>query len=343
MTGQMRTKEDFWFAHLRFWNNLQLFPREYGLKRTQVYKDSYFFLLSTQYNKISCYTSVYSEGQIEKGIYDTLFLEAREGPQNVKPDMDDIIMDRDILRAIFDKYKIGYRCFYSGGRSYHFYVDFPPMPVVNLYAMARNFVSEIDIGDLLDMHTVGNRRSIGRIPYTYNPKYERYAVYSMADDAKTLEEDSRKGKMRIAPITELQDTEILKYLNADDADYTVELMKPSENAFNGVYPDCVLSIMAKIRMKHHASHEERIHLAAYMYKLGHPLYEIIQAFKDTSDYNPVVAEQQVLSIISNNYNPYGCARVKLNLDICPFNKQKGYCHYIRNLSANTKLEKVEVK
>jgi hypothetical protein len=333
----MRTKEDYWYAHLRFWNNQQLFPREYGLKRTQVYKDSYFFLLSTQYNKMSCYTAVYSEGQIEKKIYDTLFLEARECDQGAEVNLDDVIMDRDMLRAIFDKHKIGYRCFFSGGRSYHFYLDFPPMPVVNLYAMARNFVAELDIADLLDMHTVGNRRSIGRIPYTYHPKYERYAVYSMADDAKTLEEDSKKGRMVIPPVVDLQETEILKYLNADDADYTVELMKPSENAFNGMYPDCVLNIMSKLRMQHHASHEERIHLAAYMFKLGHPIYEIVEAFKDATDYNPVVTEQQVMSVVANNYNPYGCARVKLNMDVCPFNKQKGYCHYIRNLSASKSL------
>jgi hypothetical protein len=337
MTNLMRTKEDYWYAHLRFWNNQQLFPREYGLKRTEVYKNEYFFLLSTQYNKMSCYTSVYSEGQIKKNIYDTLFLEVREVDQGVKVNMEDVIMDRDMLCGIFNKHKIGYRCFYSGGRSYRFYTDFPPIPVVNLYAMARNFVDDLDIADLLDMHTVGNRRSVDRIPYTYNPKHGKYAVYSMADDGHVLEEDARKGRMTIPPVRELQETEILKYLKADDADYTIELMKPSEIAFDGVYPDCVLNIMSKLRLQHHANHEERIHLAAYMYKLGHPLMDIVNAFRDASDFNPIVAEQQVLSVIGNNYNPYGCTRVKMNMDICPYNKRKAYCNYIQKLVANKKV------
>jgi hypothetical protein len=280
---------------------------------------------------------VYSEGQIKKKVYDTLFLEQREVAQGKKVNLEDVIVDRDMLRVIFDKYGIAYRSFYSGGRSYHFYVDFPPIPVVNLYAMARNFVDELDIGDLLDMHTVGNRRSIGRIPYTYNPKHGKYAVYSDADDAKVLEEDAKKGRMVVPPINELQETEILKYLNADDADYTVELMKPSEIAFDGVYPDCVLNILSKLRLKKHASHEERIHLAAYMYKLGHSVHDIVNAFKDASDFNPIIAEQQVLSIVANNYNPYGCNRVKLDMDVCPYNKQKGYCHYIQKLAASRKM------
>jgi len=336
------TKEDFWLAHLRFWNNIKLFPREYGLYRTKVFKKDYTFLLSTQYRTMNCYTSVYSEGQIEESVYDTLFLEAREGAQDDKVNLDDVIADRDMLRVIFQKHGIGERDFFSGGRSYHFYVDFPPMPVVNLSVMARNFVHELDIADLLDMHTVGNRRSMGRIPYTYNPKHEQYAIYSDADDASVLREDARLGRITVPPITDLRDTSILKYLNANDSDYRFELLKPANIAFDGTYPDCVLNILGKLAMEHHASHDERIHLTAYLYRFGHSIADIVNVFRDASDFNAVIAESQVMGLVSKNYRPFGCRRVKAEmLNVCPFARTKGYCHYIQASIAKRKEMAVE--
>lgn len=325
------SKEDFWLSHLRNWNNIKLFPRDYGLYRTEVYKKDYVFLLSTQYRTMDCYTAVYSDWQIEENVYDTLFLEARECAHGEVVNLADVIADRDMLRAIFEKNKIGYRCPFSGGRSYHFYTDFPPMPVYNLSVMARNFVYDLDIADLLDMHTVGNKRSMARIPYCWNKRHEQYSVYSMADDPNVLREDAINGRMPIAPITDLQPTDILKYLSADDADYRVELLKQGNIAFDGNYPDCVLNILAKLALEHHAVHNERIHLAAYLYRLGHSISEIVDSFREATDFNPVIAEAQVMSLISKNYRPFGCKRVKLEMDrVCPFAGTNTYCHYITN-------------
>ena len=323
------TKEDFWLSHLRPWNNIKLFPREYGLYRTKVYKKDYTFLLSTQYRSMDCYTSVYSEGQIEDSVYDTLFLEARESAHGEKVNLNDVIADRDMIRAIFEKNGIASRSLFSGGRSEHFYTDFPPMPVINLSVMARNFVYELDIADLLDMHTVGNRRSMARIPYSYNPKYEQYAVCSDADDADVLRDDAKNGRITKPPVTDLQPTSILKYLNSEDTDYRFELLKPARIAFDGTYPDCVLNILGKLEMEKHASHDERIHLAAYLYRFGNSIEDIVNVFRDATDFNPVIAESQVVSLVSKDYKPYGCKRVKAEmLDVCPFAKTKGYCHYI---------------
>ena len=340
----MTNKEDYWLAHLRYWNNIPLFPRDFGLYRTQVFKDGYIFLLSTQYNKMDCYTSVYSERQIESKIFDTLFLEAREGKQSDKVNLEEVIMDRDMIRGIFDKYNIGNRCFYSGGRSYHFYVDFPPMPVTNLSAMARKFVEDLDIADLLDMKTVGNRRSMGRIPYTYNMKHKKYAIYSLTSEPEILEEEAIMGYMGESPVLELRETDILKYLNPETDTYTTELMKPAEIAFDGMYPDCVLNIMSKLRMEKHASHDERIHLAAYMYKLGSSVDDIVSAFRDASDFNPITTEQQVLSIVGKDYNPYGCGRVKTYMNgVCPYATNRGYCSYINKIMKKQQADKISTK
>lgn len=343
MTNQTWSREDYWLAHLRNWNNIQLFPRDYGLYRTEVYKKEYLFLLSSQYDKMNCYAGVYSNRQIEENIYDTLFLEAREVSQDTKVNLDDVIADRDMLRAIFERHGIGCRFPYSGGRSYHFYLDFPPMFVSNLSAMARNFVYDLDIVDLLDMHTVGNKRSMSRIVHTYNEKHGKYSIYSMADDANVLEEEAILGSMKIPPVRELIETDILKYLKVEEAEYRMELLKPAKIAFNGTYPDCVLNIMSKLAMEHHATHNERIHLTAYLHRFGHSVEEIVNSFRDASDFVPSIAEGQVLGLISSNYNPFSCKRVKKEMhDICPFSDKKGYCHYIKSaLSKRKDLEQTK--
>lgn len=326
------SKEEYWYAHLRYWNNLPLFPREFGLNRTQVYKDQYLFLLDKWFESVNCYAAVYSEGQIEQGMYDTLFLEARD----VNDDLEQVLMDRDMIRGAFEKVDIGYRDLFSGGRSYHFYTDFPPIPVPNLSAMARNFVMELDIGDLLDMHTIGNRRSMARIPHTYNERTEHFSVFYNGDDANELDYISINNMITVPVINDLQETSILKFLRPDD-DYNEELLKPADVAFSGIYPDCVLNIMTKLKLEKHATHDERIHLAAYLYKIGWAFDDIVNVFQDASDFNPAIAEQQVRSIIAGNYKPYACSRVKTDMhNVCPYADNKRYCHYIVNIIQQSK-------
>jgi hypothetical protein len=329
------SKEDHWYAHLRYWNNLPLFPREFGLNRTQVYREQYLFLLSKWFNLENCYTAVYSEGQIEQSIYDTLFLEARDETES----LEQVLMDRDMIKGALARCDIACRHLFSGGRSYHFYLDFPPIPVPNLSAMARNFVDEMDIADLLDMHTVGNRRSMARIVHTYNERTDRFAVYYDGNDETELDYISANNIIMCPPIVELQETAILKHLRPDD-DYNMELIKPATIAFNGIYPDCVLNIMFKLRNERHATHDERIHLVAYLYKLGWSFDDMVNIFRDATDFNPTIAEYHVRSLVAGNYRPYACSRVKTDMrNICPFAGTGRFCHYIQNVIQQSRLVK----
>jgi len=326
------SREDYWYAHLRFWNNLPLFPREFGLNRTQVYREQYLFLLSKWYNEENCYTAVYSEGQLERNTYDTLFMEARDETA----DLEQVLMDRDMIRGALERHNIGYRDLFSGGRSYHFYLDFEPIQIPNLSATARNFVRDLDIEDLLDMHTIGNRRSMARIIRTYNTRTGMFAIPYNGNDASELEYMSVNNIPDEPVVRELRPTEILSLLRPDD-DYDNELLKPADVAFNGMYPDCVLSIMSKLRLEHHATHDERIHLTAYLYKIGWAFDDIINVFRDATDFNPAIAEYHVRSIIAGNYRPYACRRVKSQMrNVCPFQDSGRYCHYIKDIIRQSK-------
>lgn len=324
--------EDYWVSHLRYWSNLQLFPREYGLYRAQVYKEDFYHRLNFEHKTTDCYTSVYSEGQLSNKMYDTFYLEARESEHGTV-DMEQVIIDRDIIRGVFERLGIGYRCFYSGGRSYHFYVDFQPIFIDNLSVAARNFLIMVDLPDMFDMHTVGNRRSIARIPYTLNTRYGKFAVQSMTSSPELLDYISANMLFTEVPVLALQRTNFFDYLVTDDSlaltrDYGLEFV------FSEIYPECVINIIHKLRAEHHAKHNERIHLAAFLNKLGRSEDEITDAFSEASDFNRAVAQYQVRSLLDANYSPYSCRRVKLEMgDLCPYSKNDGYCSYIRELSA----------
>lgn len=322
--------EQYWRSHLRYWNNLPLFPREYGLYREEVYKEDFFHRLNFEAKITDCYTSVYSEGQLTRKIYDTFYLEAREA-EHGNVDMEQILLDRDIIRGVLENLGIAYRCFYSGGRSYHFYIDFEPIPIENLSVAARNFLIMIDLPDMFDMHTVGNKRAMARIPYTLNTRYGKFAVYSMASTPEELDYISANMLFTEKPVMALQPTEFLKYLVTDESlDYGHSYGSILD--FDEIYPECVINIIHRLNAEHHAKHNERIHLAAFLNKLGKSEDEIVDVFKEASDFNRAVAQYQVRSILDMNYSPYGCRRVKLEMgDLCPYTGTGGYCRYIRGL------------
>ena len=94
-------------------------------------------------------------------------------------------------------------------------------------------------------------------------------------------------------------------------------------------------------MENHATHDERIHLAAYLYRFGWSIDDIVNTFRTASDFNPAIAESQVMSLISKDYKPYSCKRVKAEmLHVCPFAMTKNYCHYITSSMEKRRKEKL---
>lgn len=282
---------------------------------------------------MDCYTSVYSEEQLKTKIYDTFYLEAREN-EHGNVDLEQAIRDRDIIKGTFDRLGIACRYFYSGGRSFHFYVDFPPTYIENLFVAARNFIMLVGLEDMFDMHTVGIRRSMGRIPYTYNTRYRKYAVYSDADTPEMLEYEASNCIINNPPMLQQQETEFHRYLIEESL-----FRKKSEKVyelsdFEGSYPECILNIIAKLNMERHAKHNERFHFVAFQNRIvGKTINEMVDSLRNASDFVRAVSEYQVRDIVSKNYKPYGCYRVKAEMpDVCPYSGTRNHCKYIKELT-----------
>ena len=83
----------------------------------------------------------------------------------------------------------------------------------------------------------------------------------------------------------------------------------------GEMPPCIMQILAKIRSGEDVSHIENFTIASYMVNTGYGIDEVIDVFKDRSDFNEKVARYQVEHIAGLRgsrvkYKPPSCSRMK---------------------------------
>jgi len=347
--------KQMWKAHLRPWSGLPLFPRDmssrdtlsttrHGVERptplnrsTVINENQYIQSLSSVYKKKDCYVSVFSDWQIENRIFDTLFFELKDAhPSNGKfydtmeETMSEVMFGKHMMDRKLDDLGIAYRCFFTGGRGFHYFLDFEPSFIKYYKGTILKFLKEHNLLDLVDTAVLESAR-ISRIVYTTHLKTKNFGVYSRDDvSIEDLLEASKNGTILIETPSKLESSNILDYLDLD-----IEPPKESKdltyaNGFADLYPECVIGIMAKILVDQHASHLERVHLAGYLKRFGMGDREIVEYFRGTSDFNYDMALSQVESL--DRYSNYSCINVRLILKgLCP-----GMCEYIRQVARRKK-------
>ena len=161
--------QEAWFNHLRPNLNPILFPRDFGLSRYPQVTSKKEYLTKVRWTEGDCYTSVYSQPQIDAGMIDTIFI--------------DIDVERTVelpsvykqVDSVLSSYSPA-RLYYSGSKGFHIYFDFPMVKrdLINrrgVEAFLKNIgLTNIDSSVLLDM------RRMARIPYTINSKTDSFCL-----------------------------------------------------------------------------------------------------------------------------------------------------------------------
>ena len=341
-----------WNAHLRPWTGLPQFPRDVSsrdtlttitngvekptpLNRSTVINEKqYVQSLSGIYKKKDCYVSVFSDWQIENRIFDTLFFELADAhPSNGKyyetleEAMSEIMFGKHMLEKKLDKLEITYRCFFTGGRGFHYYLDFEPSFIKDYKCTLIKFLTDHKLIDLVDTAVFDSAR-LARLPYTLHLKTGKFAVYSKKNlSIDDLLEASKNNTILIEVPSTLKSSNILDYLDLD-----IEAPKNGSNdttygkGHDSWYPECVIAIIEKILIDQHATHLERMHLAGYLKRFGLVDREIVEYFRGTSDFNYDVALSQIESL--DRYSNYSCRNVRILFKkLCP-----GMCEYIRTVA-----------
>lgn len=347
----LKDYKEMWRAHIRPWSGLPLFPRDMssrdtltvktnGVERptplnrsTLINEKQYIQSLSSIYTKKDCYVSVFSDWQIENRIYDTIFLELDAHPpdgkfyDSMEEAMSEIMFGKHILEKKLNQLGISYRCFFTGGRGFHYFLDFEPSFIKYYKGTVIKFLTDLGLLDLVDTAVLEDAR-ISRIPYTKHLKTGNFAVYTNGTmDSEMMLKASKENTMLIEIPNDIKSSNILQYLDLD-------IEPPVDTGTNDVYdkkdvkwfPDCVIAVMAKIEENQHATHQERVHLAGYLKRFGYSDVEIVDFFRGTTDFQYDVALSQIRSL--DKYSNYSCRNVRLFMkDLCP-----GMCDYIRRVA-----------
>ena len=83
----------------------------------------------------------------------------------------------------------------------------------------------------------------------------------------------------------------------------------------GEMPPCIAAILAKIANGEDISHVENFTVAAYLLNTGHSVDEVIEVFRNRSDFNEKIARYQVEHIAGlrgsrTRYRPPSCAKMR---------------------------------
>jgi hypothetical protein len=343
--------QQFWKAHLRPWSGLPLFPRDISsrdtvttkvngkeiptpLNRSPVINEKqYIHSLSFMYNKKDCYVQVFSDWQIEKRIFDTIFFELADAhPEGSKyyesmdEAMAEIMFGKHIVEKKLNNLGIAYRNFYTAGRGFHYFLDFEPVFIKDYKATLLEFFKSVGLLDLVDTAVVDSAR-ISRIPYTKHLRTGNYAIYTGDADIDTILDASKNNKVLVEVPTGLKETSIMDYLDLDIEAPKATVNVGYDKVYIGWYPECVIGIMEKILVNQHATHDERKHLAGYLMRFRLNNDQIMEYFMNTSDFNRDVCLRQIESLA--DHSGYSCRNVRLILrDLCP-----GMCEYIRQVAS----------
>jgi hypothetical protein len=328
----METQAQIWADNLRQFP--EPFPREYGLKRqVLVNKAEYMMSLREQWNRDNCYCAVYAEKQKAEHLVDTLFIEGRDWPEiNSLADLNVDMMRRmsENAQSVVKKfYRFGLypRVLFSGARGFHYYIDFPLTKIKYLRYDAEQLLKDCKIAlDDVDMHVVGNMGVMARIPCTINLRTELYCVpVDVFDEPENI---LRNSALCIATYGYTQPNEdfelqMLGYeeMAVHKKDYSNGNDGHSQPANVDIYPPCFIEIMAKLKKSRYATHDERLHLAAFLRQTGWTEEQVLNLFREYSnDWNERVAGYHVSYAYRNQAKCYTCLKAK-KLKFCAVRDQ----------------------
>jgi len=272
-------------------------------ERTVVHDLQTYINIIRAYNgKADCYASLYSLPQIERNVYDTLYLDIDgSGYQDAFAKLEAVLH----LLAGYN-----YRVYWSGRRGFHIYIDFPPTHLHHPALTMKQFLSPLK--EYVDPHTRGNIRQMCRIPYTIHPKTGQKVVriYNMDSPIEDILIPKPEGNLAL--------NESLPRVLVDiDSKIKEESFEAAEIVVNvDSFPQCIVNILVTLAETGDLSHQGRLHLTAVLLWAGFSPSDIHSILKSAKDYRPEVTEYQIAAIKAARLKGYSCIRLR-EFGLCP--------------------------
>ena len=321
--GSMYVEE--WRGFLKCRVAEALFPREMQTTRFIVNnEEEYLSFLRNNYDKMSCYTSLYSVPQLNKHSIDTIFLEVDGRNFN------EIQTMAGKLEKSLNKLTLKYRKYFSGRRGFHYYIDFPSIELKYPRETIRAFLELLP--KVYDPHVAGNLRQMVRVPYTIHPKTGLYAV-------------KVEGKFSLS--LALNPPRVLDFnleINVDLPGLLAYLDERMEEKFKSMkisnievdleyFPPCVIKCLSELAQTGELSHAGRLHMVSFLYRAGLTEDQILDIFRfHANDFRERYSRYQITHIIKGKMKCYSCRRAMF-LGLCPLSTKERYrCPFFPNIN-----------
>jgi len=298
-------QRNLWLSLLRYGLVPPQFPREMQTSRMLVNNERQYINVIEKAGFTDCFTAVYTDWQKRNSVVDTIFLETDYSTR------DEADKKHEEILSWFRQKGIHVRTLFSGRRSYHYYIDFPPTKVSDFKASVLNWVANIP-GDF-DPAVVGNLAQMARIPGTLHGATGLFCVpvNSIATSEKCTELFGSSVQIIIPnPIV----AEELLGIKISSHSPRKSLLESKIE--NGAVPPCILAIMRFAKNTGQASHQQRLHLTAYLLKVIGPQASL-EFFKETmSDFRAQYSAYQIEYLRKREWGCYKCETARMN-GLCP--------------------------
>jgi hypothetical protein len=328
-----------WLNHIRA-ERIVAFPRDYGLWRRKLLTQQQYLTACTHAheNKLELYTSVYGDYEVANQLVTELFydidVEHIDTPRSTEHISDRQIMidhDHNIINlktqsrqysssrpdvveliAQLEPIVNVVRSLYSGRRGVHLHVDLNPVRVIDLRRAAEYVAELLGIADIVDKQVLGDWRRISRVPGSYHKLTGNECVL-------------------LNPSTDTELTQLLTELlherfTVKTHSYTVPLSSEVREtaAVLGEPPPCISFLLGQLQAGQTLTHEGRLHLGAYLIRIGLKPEEAAVLYSRLPDYDVTTTSYQLQWICRHNYKMYSCAKAK-QYGLCPLPVEE--CRY----------------
>jgi hypothetical protein len=207
-----------------------------------------------------------------------------------------IVRLESIIKAI--------RTVYSGRRGIHLHIDLEPIRVTDLRRAAEYTAELLGIADYVDKQVLGDWRRLSRVPGSFHRISGSECVY-------------------INPSTNPELTRLLSEVLHEKFTHKVNnyvVPLPSETREKvtvlGEPPPCISYLIGRLVAGQDISHAGRLHLGAYLMRIGLTPDEASILYSKCSDFAQTTTYYHLQWLSRHNYKMYSCEKARM-YGLCP--------------------------
>jgi hypothetical protein len=329
-----------WLEFIRYTSEYPIFPRDLAFfERVKVNNlKTYLTLIKVNIGKRNCATSIYSDFQREKELYDLIFLDF-DSDNGINDDM------FNLVKKIALTYS-GVLVF-SGKKGFHLYLALPLLhfnsDLLKIWAREYLLKKFPEAKEYFDFHVVGDKSRIARLPYTLHLATNLYAfiipstLYSST--METILNMAKNPPLNAFNLT-INNNLVFEVLNVIKK-YKKVVKTPRENfrkieALLPPLPLCLQVALNKLVVEGEMSHIGRLNLASFLLSFGVPYEKIFLLFKKyANDFNEEKTNYQINYLRERAWRCHSCDNLKL-MGFCPLDLNEVCIYY-------PQMDKVGVK